>query len=319
MLVTGSAALRAFTEVDRKTVDFDVICTNDELQAFVGSSMIKNAGYRVTSVNFEDNSNKCIVKYRNPDNSLFVIEASLVDRAGAFLETDSFMYYDESCQVQIDNLEITSGLHGSFRVLLPEWQYMMKMSHRYKKNSVHFLKTMQDIQLMRSDFGFSKNELVNPEWFKKREIATYTNKLPNLNVKKDSFFNETVPYIYDHDSIHEAVKIYDRPAYTYYQKDGSEVFCDKNKFFDLPFYLRLAGVIEESYVLALERAVIPKGTERKRAFDIALEKVCTSITSGWFREFAWEHYDRAQAYYDSNFVEKFQVALEAGKILPYKA
>ncbi len=121
---------------------------------------------------------------------------------------------------------------------------------------------------------------------------------PKLNVCKSEFFTDSVPYKYDHDSLHEAVKTLERPAYTYYMQDGADVMCDKGKWDNLPRLYKLLGVLEEASVLALERAVIPCGTDAQRAFEIALEKVCTSITSGWFREFAWENYSTVLAMFD---------------------
>lgn len=93
---------------------------------------------------------------------------------------------------------------------------------------------------------------------------------------------------------------------------------DKAKFFSLPREIQLLGVLEESYVLALERSIIPHNSDRRRAFAMAISKVCTSITSGWFREFAWENYDDVVALYDDNFVDKFRAALAAGHIKSFK-
>ena len=95
------------------------------------------------------------------------------------------------------------------------------------------------------------------------------------------------------------------------------MMCDMEKFKAQPEIVKLYGVLEESYVLALERAIIPFGTDPKRAFDIALEKVCTSITSGVFREYAWQNYFKVQELYHESFVQKFNTALAAGKILPF--
>jgi hypothetical protein len=83
----------------------------------------------------------------------------------------------------------------------------------------------------------------------------------------------------------------DHPAYTNFQKSDAEVDCDMDKFMEQPIDIQLAAVYEESCVLALERSFIPHGRDQQWAFEKALEKVCTSITSGRFREFAWEHYD----------------------------
>ena len=196
------------------------------------------------------------------------------------------------------------------------------MSHRFKKNSVFFGKTMQDIHALRLYCSVSNSlpsefELSLTEDLAFREKMTYSYSHPKLNQDKQSFFTDSVPYEYDHDSIHESVKHLDKPAYKYYIQDNAAVFCDKKKFDALPHIVKLYGVLEESYVLALERAIIIYGTAPEKAFRIAFEKVCTSITSGWFREFAWEHYDEVTQLYHSSFVDKFQHALVSGKILDY--
>lgn len=74
-------------------------------------------------------------------------------------------------------------------------------------------------------------------------------------------------------------------------------------------------------MLALERSQIPhpgKWTPEK-SFMFALEKVCTSITSGWWREYAWEHHEDAVSLYESartDYVDRFKQALAAGVVRP---
>ena len=99
-------------------------------------------------------------------------------------------------------------------------------------------------------------------------------------------------------------------------KDGAEVECDKEKFFSAGERIRLYGVLEEAQVLALERSQIPfRGkVEPRRSFDIALQKVCTSITSGWFREFAWENFDKVEEMYEDDYVSRFWKAVDDGKV-----
>lgn len=226
--------------------------------------------------------------------------------------------------------------------------YTIKMSHRYLKNSTHFLKTMADIKRMRA----LNAKIWDEDWYKRRKKETYSYAHPNLNVKKDAFFKgDGVKYIYDHDDIHRVMAIEDRPAYTYYAKEGEEVKSDRDKFFSLPEKTRLFGVLEEAYVLALERSQIPHGhrpgidlpkifymktihigadlqipagvVEVPRepdwptphwSFLKALEKVCTSITSGWFREFAWENYDRVAELYDPDYALRFWKAVFDGRV-----
>jgi hypothetical protein len=198
--------------------------------------------------------------------------------------------------------------------------YMLKMTHRFKKGSVHFLKTMKDIHAMRKLGAVIQPD--HEEFYQRRLKETLAYSHPKLNQSKKEFFSDHVPYVYDHDSIHEAVKIYYKPAYSFFKEDESEVLTSKILFDKLPLAYRLAAVYEESCVLALERSQIPyPETPRDKSFLMALEKVCTSITSGWFREFAWEHYNEVVELYDEenkkdyNYVDVFTRTLATGNII----
>lgn len=209
-------------------------------------------------------------------------------------------------------------LHPSLDVL-----YALKMSHRYLRNSPHFHKTRQTIFAMRNAGAKIPEDL--KDWFKRREKETYDYGHPNLAQNKNNFFSgDGVNYVYDHDTIHEAVAIWEqKPMYKRYQKDGSEVLCDKAKWDKLPNDFKNMAVAEEAAVLAIERSLVPfPGAKTPyEALTLALEKICTSITSGWFREYAWENYDailqmcRVSGY---DYWGKFQQALKLGYIKPYK-
>ena len=205
---------------------------------------------------------------------------------------------------------------------------LIKLSHRYKRNSPHFLKTMSDIKYLREKVGaeffekFMQNGINGPI-MAKREAESYNYAHPKLNVSSKDFFNgDGVNYVYDHDSIHLAVALMSEwdickktPAYTYYMKDGSEVMTSKEKFMNVDEKVRLYGVYEESCVLALERSQIPHGLGKEGgpsarwSFEMALMKVCTSITSGWFRAYAWENYQKVLDLYnklgEDDYIERF--------------
>jgi hypothetical protein len=203
--------------------------------------------------------------------------------------------------------------------------YAFKLSHRYLKNSPHFLKTMKSIHDMRKEF--TVNYEFSPsmkDWIKLREKETYDYGHPKLNQTKSNFFsNDGVNYIYDHDTIHEAVKHFDKPAYQFFKPNTNDVYTSKNLFNKQDEKVKLCAVLEESYVLALERSQIPFDfkSDPSKSFLMALEKICTSITSGWFREYAWENYYNVIKYYTEDsfdYVDKFKEALENGIIKPYK-
>ena len=207
----------------------------------------------------------------------------------------------------------------------------LKLSHRYRRNSPHFLKTMRDIQELRKVVDLKDGSWLKEVWLPKREAETYTYKHPKLDVSKDAFFDgDGVPYVYDHDSIHLAVALMSEwdsysckrtPAYTFYMKDGAAVMTSKEKFFAVDEQIRLYGVYEESCVLALERSQIPfPEASPRKSFEYALMKVCTSITSGWFREFAWENYDKVLDIYEKEGEDGYLKRFNANKHLlkPYE-
>lgn len=276
MLIIGSQALvRHFPHLERTPKDWDYICTFEEFQKW-------------TKAYGKDNMQKCVPlsgdKFHvlGKDGMNYEFEIAWPGSSGALL---------------LEVLDAESG-----EVICPvSWLYALKMSHRYLKNSPHFLKTMQDIQFLRNHITKGEERVVFSAWFKQRELETYTYSHPKLDVSKGEFFaGDGVQYVYDHDSIHEAVAYGTRPAYKWYMKDGSEVMTSKEKFFHpLNEEVRLYGVYEEACVLALERSQIPyPNTPARKSFEMALMKVCTSITSGWFREYAWENYDKVMDLYE---------------------
>jgi hypothetical protein len=296
MIILGSYPVEGV--VGRESKDLDLLCTLDELKEYTGQSPViidKTHAYVKT-------------RGRIYDAELIWADSLQLELAELIL-TDNATTWDDAVNAWVPSLNIL---------------YMLKMSHRFRKDSPHFLKTMQDIQAMRKVGAFIKPE--HMEFYKKREAATYWYQHPNLNRTKAEFFNPEDKYmVYDHDSIHEAVAVGSRPAYTWYAVDGTEVLSSKHKFFnDINHHIRCRGVYEETCVLALERSQIPTGfdVDPEWSFKKALEKVCTSITSGWFREFAWENYDYVLEMYqsmnenDRNYVDEFR--RNKHKLRPYE-
>lgn len=136
---------------------------------------------------------------------------------------------------------------------------------------------------------------------------------PKLNKTKDQFFTDGVTYYVDHDLIHEKVAIGDRPAYTYCLT--GEVMFSNKIFNELEYEKKVHMVLEESFVLALERALIPlfKGEvyvpaiTPQEAFQYALVRVATNITSGDFRAFAADNFYKIYETYLQNHTKYYTV------------
>lgn len=307
MLLIGSHALihHLSKPLGRVPRDIDVIATFDEL-TFMMSCLRRET--RVESIPLS--VNKTVLKCA--DGRIIEVELAWEGTASRRLMDRHSHVFDPAAMAVNVPLPFPTTVVGLDEL------YSLKMSHRYLKDSPHFRKTRSDIMLMRT-LGA---KVFDADWLRQREDETYTYRHPKLNVmKKDFFTGDGVQYVYDHDDIHKAVAHIEfdfvpTPAYTLYMKDGEEVKSDKGKFFALDESVRLYGVLEETQVLALERSQIPfRGrVDPRRSFDIALQKVCTSITSGWFREYGWEHYDLIEAMYEPDYVDRFWKAVDEGRV-----
>lgn len=286
MLQIGSRALKQYIPT-LKPKDFDFMCTNNELNDYIKVQTEYDPDFKVQ----KRTNTYCHCTHEGNNIEFYVAHDNN--------STEQILRY---CNAIGDNLVMNASL---------EVLYMIKLSHRYLRNSPHFIKTRAHIRDMKKIGA----KLECPELKRilaLREKETYNYDHPVLNQSKETFFQDEVGYIYDHDTIHEAIAIMDEPAYKSYMKDGAEVMVDKKKFFEQSEIRQLLGVYEETCVLALERCLIPFNyeTRPKDAFVMALTKVCTSITSGWFREFSYDSFYKVIALYrefgEDDYVERFK-------------
>jgi hypothetical protein len=299
MILIGSraVALRAPAILRRAPLDFDFVSTKDEFNSW----MEKNSA-KVNPTKVYAEKNKMIVEGKT--NCEFEIVG----------EAPSTQMLIDLVEGAPDSIETPFGWIPSFDML-----FTLKSSHKYLRNSPHFWKTLLDYHTMKKC-----GAQVRPEYqafLKVREKETYNYAHPKLNQSKDGFFaDDAIQYVYDHDTIHESVARGERPAYTYYMKYGAQVDCDKNKFLNVVSQeVRLNGVIEEAAVLAIERSLVPHAGvwTPEYAWRFALSKVCSSITSGWFRAFAYENALEILKLYPAGYWEKFQEDVKSGLVKPF--
>lgn len=114
---------------------------------------------------------------------------------------------------------------------------------------------------------------------------------PNLMQPVKDFFDDAVSKIYEHDYLHELVAYYDKPLYTKLQRNPKLAWCDKELWDKLTHEDKCKCVAEECYVIAIERFISKDWNYSfKLAYNKSLEKVCTTLCSGYFRDFAIDNF-----------------------------
>lgn len=321
MIIIGSKALLFRLPKTEEVIkrmekaDYDVMMTFNE---FIMWSEL-NDKYIKSSHPSQENKYRVVV-VKDGVRKVYEIEVG-VDVESMSTSTELLLHYKNKPLVT-DNI-VEGFLGETYRTLKPEYLMLTKRSHLMYP--VHFEKNMDDYQLLKNMLGdFEKDELMEKYYTLRlnEAKARYKQRTPNLNVTTEDFFSSklNVPNYFVHDDIHEVMAHHDRPVFTMMQRDPSKAWCEKDMFFALPFEYQVQAVQEEAYVIALERYIIPQyGDDWNNYFESykkALKRICTSLTSGWFRDFAIENYDKAVEWYNPNFVKKFKDAVDSGRVKP---
>lgn len=124
---------------------------------------------------------------------------------------------------------------------------------------------------------------------------TFPVNSPSLKMSNDEFFDDAVEKEFDHDYLHELVAFYREPLYTrlkHEEREGS-AWCERDLWDQLTYEDKNKSVAEEAHVIAIERFLIRNDwkTPTRFAYYNAMKKICTTLTSGWFRNHAIDNFD----------------------------
>ena len=162
-----------------------------------------------------------------------------------------------------------------------DFLYTLKVSHSYwDLPHTSWYKHVLDISIIKQAGAVLWPELhavLYKIWEEK-----WGKKQVNLYMDKSAFFDDAVPRIYDHDSIHRAVAYGDRPLYESVLVPGQEIAQSTKAIKELDKATRDRLYREEIYVMALERDILPGWlTSPRAAYLKALRKMVTSLSKGW--------------------------------------
>lgn len=173
------------------------------------------------------------------------------------------------------------------RVMHMEGLAVIKRSHlwrdlSFQKHITHYHKYLR------------KYFYPSPEYHHRLDLsyAEFKQSHPKLNKSLDDFFTDGVKKLYDHDWLHELYAYYDEPLYKRLQRDPHSAWCSEDLWDKLNYSDKERCVAEEVQVIATERFLVPNdwNFSCKRAYLQALDKVCTTLCSGYFRDFAIDYY-----------------------------
>jgi len=193
-------------------------------------------------------------------------------------------------------LLVIGKLRFEVKVPTPEVLYWIKRSHIYW--NVHWYKNIADLHELKA--SCERDELNYWEKIYTARLAENEAKFgprftAKLNQPNDKFFAKSEKSLkrqFEHDDLHEIVKYYDRPLYEQFKDDKSKAIMNVVMFHNADYEKKLRCVREEAMVIALERYVIPGNMSNPvTAYQQALRRICTNLTSGWFREFAIDHWN----------------------------
>jgi hypothetical protein len=145
-------------------------------------------------------------------------------------------------------------------------------------------------------------------------MKAYPQGHPSLKKSVEDFFDDYVEKKYNHDYLHELVAYHDKPLYTQLQRDASSAWCEKDLWDKLSNDDKIKCVAEEAQVIAIERFLVPSNWNYapRHAYLKALDKVCTTLCSGWFRDFAIDNYPEIFNLCDTMKFDNIRKELEHG-------
>lgn len=314
MIIIGSRALAHQQFVPERIspkTDYDVVMSVEEFMKWQS----ENSAFIKSMFPRSANKYKAIVKpaFGNPQVQ-YEIELGMEGTSSKWLLDNK----SEACHGTLKG-----ALEEQFDVMDLDYLMLTKRSHLIYP--IHFDKNIEDYHFIKSVWGpLERTELMN-EYYKLRyDEAAARNKqrTPKLNVTTEDFFSSklAVPSYFVHDHIHEMMAHDGVPMYTKMQPDPSMAWCSKDMFFKLSYEEQVQCIQEEGYTIALERYIIPQyGEKCNDFFDCykrAVKRICTTLCSGWFRDFAIENYDKAIAWYNPLFAYEFIQKAQQGKIVP---
>lgn len=289
MLIIGSTAAKVWIPTFRNASDLDVWMLPHDFASWYDSNINNLVEFRP-----QRNPNKFFAKFRD-QNSIITMEIRILDDAMPQMQFYRAQKHEQTI--------VIAG--GEFKVASVKTLLKLKRSHiefplRWNKHINDYSELLEYYNVNQAECDAQQdNELLDSAYaaLYKATRTKLGGKTAKLNMSNEQFFAKSamVGRVYDHDSIHRAVMFYDQPMFEKIKDDLSSAMCSKRLWDKLSYKDKVRAVQEEAMVIALERKVIPsmlagEPYDARAAFSWAIQRICTNLTSGWFRSFALDNW-----------------------------
>lgn len=239
MIIIGSSALVKRLNIERSVRDTDVVGTSKELEFLIDK-------LSPIEVSLNEKHNCAILKGIKNKDEFFTtngVEFFISDKRDSLIEYTNF-----------ENIKEFGIGYASVKTL-----FSLKRSHIHFP--LKFRKHIDDYCALHKEVGGVDDlEKITKIGLKEAEARFGEIKTPKLNKKVSTFFDQSkkfVDYFFIHDDIHRVMAHYDEPIYERMQPDRTIAKCDVNLWNGFSFEDKCKCVLEEAYVIALERKIIP--------------------------------------------------------------
>ncbi len=303
MLIVGSKALKYhFPNLNREVKDIDIIGTKGDIDYLIEILCPE----RVVSTKWLTT----LFKIKKKDSFFNTDNVEILNSTGS-----------RSLSMYLKHRENSEPFLHGLRWASKEVLLSLKKSHI--NFPIKFNKHIIDYNILLNELKEDKLRNITKLNFQETKERFGELKTPSLKNKTTEFFGQSekfVKYFYVHDDLHKVMAHYNQPIYSDMQIDESNAWCEKSIWDGFEFDKKIKCVLEEAYVIALERKIIPMlngisvPITSKSAFEWSLMRICTTLCSGWFREFATDNWSKIVDQYDKDYVLKFLEAEYSGLI-----
>lgn len=275
MLLIGSRAIDSILPFYRPCKDWDYLAYRDEIGRWIHLNK-KNIEYGRTA---ESGRYYRVKLIKGPSIEFQIVDRDRITSSNALMDE----YEGALRYLLVGNIE--ASIAGLSTLAGLKWAHLVR--------PIHWAKSIEDYHWLKKYTEFEPDEIFQ---LRRKEFEERSPTKVNLSSSNDMFFSKSAGYvkrIYKHDDLHRATCYGAQPIFERIKQNKDRAAVSKELFFQLSSSDRLNCVREECYAIALERKLIPSkfAVPSTEAYSYALQKICTTLTTGWFRDFAIENYE----------------------------